>query len=569
MVRATSMPPNRLGCWAPTRTLGMTLVQKHRYMKYLVLLLFFFSSACGSEGSIQVVEAPPDTSYTVILTGGTLYDGLGNEPIVTDIGFVGENIVAFGDLTAFEAPVKLDVTGLAVVPGFIDIHSHAASSSFQRSGIRLRPDAENYIRQGVTTAIVGQDGTSAYPIDDFLNTVQRNPRAINIGTTVGHGTIRAIVMGNRDRKPTDSELEKMKTMVAESMEAGAFGVSSGLEYTPGAYADTEELIEVVKAGASYGGIYTSHMRDEGGGLLESVAETIQIGEEGGMAPHITHHKVIGKDRWGNSETSLHMVDNARRRDIDVMSDVYPYTASSTGINILFPAWSKEGNRQARVARLRDPEKRIFIRNDIVEHIEKERGGDPSTIVVANCTWNRNHNGKSLADILTERSKEVNLVNAAELAMELEEKGGCMGVFHSMSEDDVQRIMKHPTTMIASDGGIPNMNVGTPHPRNYGTFARVLARYVRELNVLSFDEAIRKMTSLPAFRLGLLNRGHLRVDTVADVVVLDPAVVQDHATFEAPHQYATGVSHVFISGEAVLLNGEMTGERPGKVLRKGR
>ena len=496
-----------------------------------------------------------------------MYDGMGNDPVLTDIGFVDEEIVAFGDLSPFEAPTRIDVRGLAVVPGFIDIHSHAAGSNYKSSGLSRHPDAENYIRQGVTTAIVGQDGSSAYPIDDFLENVERNPRAINLGTTVGHGTIRAIVMGNRDRKPTARELEKMKDMVASSMKAGSFGLSSGLEYTPGAYAETDELIELVKAGAPYGGIYTSHMRDEGGKLLESISETIRIGEEGGMAPHITHHKVIGKDRWGNSETSLHMLDNARRRDIDVMSDVYPYTASSTSINILFPAWSKEGNRQARLSRLRDPEKRIFIRNDIVTHIKTERGSDPSTIVVANCTWNKNHNGKSLTDILTERNKQITIVNAAELAMELEEKGGCMGVFHSMSEEDVQRIMKHPTTMIASDGGVPGMDAGTPHPRNYGTFARVLARYVRELEVLSFDEAIRKMTSLPAFRLGMINRGILHAGAMADVVVLDPALIQDHATFEKPHQYASGVQHVFVAGEAVLLNGEVTGKKPGKVLRR--
>ena len=536
-------------------------------MKHLSLLFILLVSACGgSDGSIQVAPAPPDTSYTVILTGGTLYDGLGNDPVVTDIGLVGEEIVAFGDLSPFEAPVKIDVTGLAVVPGFIDIHSHASGSNYNASGLRNDPSAENYIRQGVTTAIVGQDGTSAYPIDKFLQTVEQHPRTINLGTTVGHGTIRAIVMGNRDRAPTDTELKKMKDMVVASMKAGAFGLSSGLEYTPGAYSSTEELIALAEAGSPYGGIYTSHMRDEGGGLLDSVAETIRIGEEGGMAPHITHHKVIGKDRWGNSETSLHLLDNARRRDIDVMSDVYPYTASSTSINILFPKWSKEGNRSARLARLRDPEKRLFIRNDIAEHIKTERGNDPSTIVVANCTWNKNHNGKSLADILIERDKEPSVVNAAELAMELEENGGCMGVFHSMSEEDVQRIMKHPTTMIASDGGVPRMNVGTPHPRNYGTFARVLARYVRELEVLSFDEAVRKMTSLPAFRLGLLDRGHLRVGTIADIAVLDPAAIQDHATFEEPHQYASGVQHVFVAGEAVLLNGEITGERPGKVLK---
>lgn len=537
-------------------------------MKYLLVALTLLFSACsGSDGSIQVAPAPPDTAYTVILSGGTLYDGLGSAPVVTDIGLVGENIVAFGDLSAFEAPVEINVTGLAVVPGFIDVHSHAAGSNYARSGLGRHPEAENYLQQGVTSVIVGQDGSSAYPIDEYLATIARSPRTINVGTTVGHGTIRAIVMGNRDRKPTETELNKMKAMVAESMAAGALGLSSGLEYTPGAYSETEELVELAKSAAPYGGIYTSHMRDEGGRLLESVAETIQIGEAGGLAPHITHHKVIGKGRWGNSEKSLQLVDEARARGVDVMSDVYPYTASSTSINILFPAWSKEGNRSARVARLRDAEQRIFIRNDIVEHLRNERGSDPSTIVVANCTWNKNHNGKSLSDILTEREKEVTLVNAAELAMELEEKGGCMGVFHSMSEADVQRIMQHPTTMIASDGGVPTMNAGAPHPRNYGTFARVLARYVRELEVLSFEEAVQKMTSVPARRLNLPNRGVLQAGAVADIAVLDPATIQDHATFEAPHQYATGVQHVFVSGEAVLLNGEVTDRRPGKVLRR--
>ncbi len=538
-------------------------------MKHLLIALTLLFSACsGSDGSIQVVQAPPDTAYTLILTGGTLYDGLGNDPVVTDIGIVGENIVAFGDLSTFEAPVKLDVTGLAVVPGFIDVHSHAAGSNYAQSGLRRHPAAENYIRQGVTSVIVGQDGSSAYPIDEYLSAIEQSPRAINVGTTVGHGTLRAIVMGNRDRKPTTDELNKMKSMVAASMAAGALGLSSGLEYTPGAYSETEELIELAKSAAPYGGIYTSHMRDEGGKLLESVAETIQIGEEGGLAPHITHHKVIGKGRWGNSEQSLQLVDEARERGVDVMSDVYPYTASSTSINILFPAWSKEGNRNARLSRLRDPEQRIFIRNDIVEHLKTERGSDPSTIVVANCSWNKNHNGKSLSDILTEREKEVTLVNAAELAMELEEKGGCMGVFHSMSEEDVQRIMKHPTTMIASDGGVPTMNSGSPHPRNYGTFARVLARYVRDLQVLTLEDAIHKMSGLSAARLGLTDRGVLREGAVADIVVFDPATIQDHATFEAPHQYATGVVNVFVSGQAVVLDSMMTGNRPGKVLRNG-
>ena len=510
---------------------------------------------------------PPDTMYTVILTGGTVYDGLGSDGVVADVGIVDEHIVWIGDLSALQAELRLDVSGKAVVPGFIDIHSHAASSQIERSGLVRHPEAENYLRQGVTTVIAGQDGSSAYPIGEYLEAFENKPTAINLATMVGHGTIRAIVMGNRDRKPTNRELERMKTMVETAMKDGAFGLSSGLEYTPGAYAKTDELIELARVMAPYRGIYTTHMRDEGGQLLESVAETILIGEEAGVPPHITHHKVIGNDRWGNSQLSLHMVENARRRDIDAMSDVYPYTASSTSINILLPAWSREGNRQARLARMRDPEKRVFIRNDIVEHLENERGGDPSTVVVASCSWGSRFNGKSLADILTERNQAVTLEKAAELAIEIEEKGGCMGVFHSMSEGDVQRIMKHPTTMIASDGGIPTPGAGSPHPRNYGTFARVLARYVRELNVLSFKEAIRKMTSMPAFRLGLTDRGILREGAIADVSVLDPSTIQDHATFEDPHRYATGVKHVFVSGQAVLLDSLVTANRPGNVLRR--
>ena len=537
--------------------------------RLIVLFVVIATAACGgSDGAIQVVDLPPDTTYTVILSGGLVYDGLGNAPVQTDVGFVNEHIVAFGDLSSFDAPVRLNVAGKAIVPGFIDIHSHAAGSNVSQSGLYRRTNAENYLRQGVTTVIVGQDGSSAYPIDEYLAAFDKRPIAINLGTMVGHGTIRAITMGNRDRKPTPTELGRMKSMVDAAMKAGAFGLSSGLEYTPGAYAKTEELIELSSAAAPYGGIYTTHMRDEGGELLESIAETIRIGEDAGVAPHITHHKVIGNARWGNSNLSLEMVENARRRGIDAMSDVYPYTASSTSINILLPAWSREGGRQARLARLRDPEKRIFIRNDVVKHLENERGGDPSTIVVASCTWNRNHNGKSLADILTEQNKEVTLENAAELAMELEEKGGCMGVFHSMSEEDVQRIMKHPTTMIASDGGIPNPNSGSPHPRNYGSFARVLARYVRDLGVLSFEEAVHKMSGMPAARLGLTDRGVLRKGAIADVAVLDPSTIQDHATFEDPHQYASGVQHVFVAGRPVLMDSLVTDKRPGKVLRKG-
>ena len=514
----------------------------------------------------SVAAQTPSGAFTVILEGGAVYDGLGNAPLAADIGLVGDRISAIGDLSDREAALRLDVRGLAVVPGFIDIHSHATGTTFETSGLAREPLAENYIRQGVTSVIGGQDGGSPYPIGAFLARAEAQPAAVNVGLFVGHGTLRSHVIGGANRPPTETELRRMQAMVRQAMEDGAFGLSSGLEYAPGLYARTDELIALARATAPYDGLYISHIRDEGGRLLESVAEVIRVGEEGGVAAQITHHKVIGPSRWGGTEASLRLLDEARARGVDVASDQYPYTASSTGFTILLPGWSKEGGQEALVARLRDAETRARIHQDIVAHINAERGGDPSTIVAANCSWDAARNGKSLADMLKEANRPVTVEAAADLVMTLQEKGGCQGVFHSMSEEDVQRVMQHPMTMIASDGGIPSPGRGVPHPRNYGAFARVLGRYVRTLKILSLTEALRKMTSLPATRLGLADRGVLRVGAVADLAILDPATITDHATFARPHQVATGVRHVFVNGEAVLLEGNPTGARPGRALR---
>ena len=373
-------------------------------------------------------------------------------------------------------------------------------------------------------------------------------------------------MGNTDRAPTAAELDTMQAMVRQAMADGAFGLSSGLEYTPGAYADTDELVALAQAMAPHGGLYISHIRDEGARLLESVDEVIRVGEEGGVPAQVTHHKVIGKQRWGGSTASLARIEAARARGVDVTSDQYPYTASSTGLAILFPAWSKEGSTDDLRARLRDPGTRARIKTAIVDHLAAERGSDPSTVVIASCPFDSTVAGQSLADLVVAQGLPVTLPHAAEVAMDLQAQGGCQGVFHSMSEADVARIMQHPTTMVSSDGGIPVVGLGAPHPRNYGAFARVLAYFVRERGVLTLPQAVHKMTRLPAERLGLDDRGVLREGAVADVTVFDPATIQDHATFEAPHQYATGVQHVFVGGTAVLLDGERTDARPGQVLR---
>lgn len=518
-------------------------------------------------GTMSVCAQAPDTVFAFILEGGTVYNGLGNDGFVADVGIYDERISAIGDLSDRRAGKRLDVTGLVVAPGFIDIHSHAVRLPAEQSGLFRHSLAENYIRQGVTTAIGGPDGTSVYPIGEVLARLETQPAAINFGTMVGHGTIRRLVMGNENRAPTPAELAQMQALIETAMRDGAFGLSSGLKYVPGAYAETEEVIALAKVAGRYGGFYKSHMRDEGLELLASVEETIRIGEEGDLPTQLTHHKVIGKYMWGHSTETLRMVDAARARGVDVTIDQYPYIASSTGLTVLFPAWSLEGSFEDLKARLANPVSRARIKDAIIFNLERDRGGgDPANVAIAHCPWDSTLNGKNLAMILEERGEPVTVPNAAELALELQEKGGFQGIFFAMDEGDVTRIMQHPMTMIASDGGIPTRGLGVPHPRNYGTFPRVLGRYVREHGVLSLAEALRKMTSLPAQRLGLVDRGIVQSKAMADLVVFDPDAIIDTATFQEPHQYAEGVVHVFVAGQAVLLNRTMTGLRPGHVLR---
>ncbi len=507
---------------------------------------------------------PPDPPvYNLILEGGTIHDGDGGAPYTADIGIAGGSIHTIGDLTDARAAERLAVTGLAVTPGFIDIHSHAVRGVFRH------PLAENYLRQGVTTVIEGPDGSSPFPIAEFLARIDLHPPAINFGLTVGHGTIRGLVIGNEDRAPTEDELQEMKRLVEQAMREGAFGISTGLKYVPGAYATTEEVIELARVAGRFGGFHVSHMREEGLGLIASVEETIRIGEEGGLPTQLTHHKVVGAPMWGASERTLALVDAARARGVDVTIDQYPYTASSTSLSILFPAWSLEGTAEDLLARLRDPDARARIKAAIVENLRVDRGGGhPKNVVISDCEWDPSLNGLSLADILAGRGEaRDDLEAAAELALELQEKGGFSGIFHAMQEDDVVRIMRHPQTMIASDGGIVAPGEGVPHPRNYGTFARVLGHYARDEGVLSLPEAIRKMSSFPADRLGLTDRGRLREGAVADIAVFAVDEIDDPAAFGDPHHYATGARHVLVDGVFVLLDGEVTGARPGHALRR--
>jgi len=533
----------------------------------VLLCLIFASFELQADFSLDDPAATQPPPLTLILAGGIVFAGDKEAGQVMDVGVLEDRIVELGDLSERQSILRIDVSGLAVTPGFIDIHSHAVRNKRETSGIFLWPDAENYIRQGVTTVIGGPDGGSEFPVAELLSDLEAAPAAVNFGTFVGHNTIRERVMGRSNRPPTAAELEEMKAMVEAAMLDGAFGLASGLKYIPGAYSTTEEVIELARVAGRYGGIYITHMREEGQGLIESVAETIRIGEEGGLPAQITHHKAMGAKMWGKSTETLALVDAANQRGLDVTSDQYPYTASSTGLRVLFPAWSMAGNKEERMARFSDPEQRALILEGIRDNLQFDRGGnDPSRVAIAECRWDPTLNGKNLSDILHERGRAIDMENAAALVLEMEESGGCSAVYHAMSDEDVVRIMQHPKTMVASDGGIFMPGDNVPHPRNYGSFARVLGVYVRERNVISFSEAVHKMSRMPADRLRLNKRGRIEPGAFADVTVLDPDEVSDRATFKNPHQFAIGVRHVFVNGQVVLLDGVMTGDRPGRVLK---
>lgn len=527
----------------------------------------------GTAAAILVLTActpdsgPAPEPFDILLTGGVVYSGENAPGQIADVGISADRIVAVGDLSGRNGGLTLDVTGLAVVPGFVDIHSHAVRDDF-KDGIFRWPDAENLIRQGVTTVVGGPDGGSLLPITDTFDALEASPASVNFATFVGHGSVRELVVGEDDRPPTDEELDAMRVEVRKAMEAGAYGLSSGLIYPPGRFATTEEVIELAKVAAEYDGIYISHMREEGLELLKSVAETIRIGEEGGLPTQLTHHKVVGAPMWGKSAETLAMVDAAIERGVDVSIDQYPYTASSTSLTILFPGWSLAGGRDALLERMNDPETRARLREDIVYRIETDRGGDdPANVELASCPHDSSINGLNLAEVLELQEREVSHGNAAELLMDLVEAGNCAAVFHAIDEEDVKRILAHPVTMPSSDGGVEGPSERVPHPRNYGTFARVLARYVRELEVIPFHTAIHKMSRLPADRIGLSDRGRIVEGAIADLAVLDPETVVDRSEFGNPHQYAEGVHHVIVAGEPVLLDKDMTGARPGRVLRK--
>ena len=502
-----------------------------------------------------------NADFDIVIRNGTIVDGSGDEAYKRDIGIINDQIIKIGDLSNHSSRITIDATNLIVSPGFIDSHTHAIRGIFDV------PTAESSLLQGITTLTDGNDGTSPYPIDEHYQKIENTKISPNWAVFVGQGTIRQEVMGTENRDPTDAELYKMELLVKEAMEDGALGISTGLFYVPGSFSSTSEVISLSKIAASYGGIYISHMREEAADVLKSVNETINIGIEAKIPVQITHHKIIGKDNWGLSQKTLKLVDNAIKEGVNVSIDQYPYTASQTSIRALIPQWAQAGGRNSLLARMDDPKTRQLIIDEIIERILFDRGGGhPKNIFISKSSWNTSMEGKNLAELCIERNLEPSPYNAAIVVFEIIKGGGATAVYHAINSDDVDRIMQHPMTSIASDGPITVFGVGSPHPRTYGTFARVLGRYVRDRNILSLEEAIRKMTSLPANILSIDRRGLIKEGYYADISIFDPATIIDKATFEEPHQYAEGINSVIVNGKIVVENGAHNGNRPGKVLR---
>jgi N-acyl-D-amino-acid deacylase len=486
-------------------------------------------------------------------------DGTGSPSRRADVAINGGRIAALGKVNPADAREVITAVGLTVAPGFIDVHTHG-------DDLAKRPRAENFVRMGVTTIVAGNCGSSALDVGEALAEIEQAGASLNFATLIGHNTVRSAVMGAARRLPTMSELEKMRSLVWRGMTDGAVGFSTGLQYVPGTYAATPELIFLAKIAGNAGGVYASHMRNEGTALEESIEETIRVGEAAGARIQISHLKVDSPNRWGASDRALALVDAARKKGTRIAADQYAYTAASSTLGIRFPAWVLEGGADQMAARLNDAATWSKVKAEMRALLAERGLSDLSFAVVASHRANPALNGLSMKEVAAKLQGSDSADAQFEAARRLMLNGGASMVYHFMSDTDVERIMRHPFVGFASDSGILSAGEGTPHPRGYGNAARVLGEYVRRRKVIPLGEAIRKMTSLPAEHFGLVQRGSLVTGNHADITLFDPATVQDTATFGRPHGFAQGIPYVLVNGVVVVRKGEHTGARPGQVLR---
>ena len=508
----------------------------------------------------MLVASATAADYDILIRNARVIDGSGNPWFRADVGVRDGRIVDVGRLSDRSGFRVIDAAGRVLAPGFIDVHTHIEGT------VEKVPRGDNYILDGVTTVITGNCGGSEVNLKEWFPKIEKLGLGLNVGTLIGHNSVRRQVMGSANRLATSDEIQKMQALVEQGMRDGAVGFSTGLIYLPGTYSNTEEVVALAKAAGKHGGVYASHMRDEGSKVLQAIEEAVTAGKAAGVPVQLSHFKIDNKGLWGNSNESLALVEKYRREGVDVVVDQYPYDRSSTNLGITLPSWALADGADAIRKRLADPATKARIIDEMQTKLSGIGQKDYSYATVAGFEPDRSLEGKTITEIAAIKGKPKTLRGEIDTILEIIAKGGAQMVYHSMGEEDMERIMRYPNTAFASDGGIREFGLGQPHPRSYGTNARVLARFVREKNVLTLEDAIRRMTSLPARTFGLKERGLIRADMAADLVLFDPAVVADKATFAAPHQYSEGFDFVIINGKIAVENSKPTDIRAGKVVR---
>ena len=498
--------------------------------------------------------------YDLVITNGKIIDGTGNSWYYADVAIKDGKIAVIGKLNNVTATKVINAKGLTVAPGFIDVHGHIENGVFEN------PTAGNYIYDGVTTVITGNCGGSAEDLKRFFGAIDSMKTSINIASLIGHNTVRRQAMGLNNRLATPDEQKKMEDLVAQAMKDGAVGLSTGLIYLPGMYSNTEEVIGLAKSAANYNGIYASHIRNEENGVKDAINEAINIGRNANIPVQISHFKVSGPANWGRSKETLPLIEAARKEGYDVTIDQYPYAASSTNLGIRLPDWALAGGQDSLKKRINDPLTHKQIIKEMLEMQDKYKYKNYSYAYVANHSADTTLNGKNISEINKLKGRKRKMKYEAETILDMMLAGGAQMVYHSMNEDDVRNFMKYPFNMIGADGGVVVYGRGMPHPRAYGTNARVLAKYVRDEKLVSLEEMIRRMTSLAAQKFQLKDRGLLKEGMAADIVIFDLNEVTDRATFEQPHQYSAGFHYVLVNGQLAIDNGKHTGIKSGTTLK---
>jgi N-acyl-D-amino-acid deacylase len=495
----------------------------------------------------------------ILIRNGRILDGTGNNWYYGDVAISQGKIVAVGKLANYKAGKTIDAKGLYVAPGFIDVHTHIEGEEAKA------PDASSFILDGVTSVVTGNCGNSAADMGRYFQFIDSVRLSINVAALVGHNTVRREVMGTANRQPTPEEQHRMELLVEKAMQQGAVGLSTGLIYVPGTYSQTPEVVGLAKTAAKHNGIYATHMRNEADEVAQAIEEALTISRQANIPLEISHFKLSGQNNWGRSDETLGMVKKAREEGLEVTIDQYPYTASSTSLSTLFPDEMLADGQDSIKARIDNPATREYIKKYMLSRLKKRKQKHFTYCQIASYRADSTLNGKNIEEVNLMMGRKHNAGNEADLIIDMMYKGGASMVFHGMGEEDVKNIMQYPFNMFASDASIRVYKSGVPHPRGYGTNARVLGKYVREEKVITLEEAIRRMTTLPAQKFGFKDRGLLKEGMAADIVVFDAATVKDKSTYADPHQYSEGFKYVLVNGQVVVEDGKHNGTRPGVVL----